>query len=129
MCDTPVPPLKCDFCQIYLCKACVGEHLLNESRKHHVVSFKLSIILHAKIMPQSDAKFNIYNVIVHFVQFAFSVTNMKDKTPFEFSLLLLRKSTQNFNVMCEYFGQLSVLPNTTEYQSRTLKTFDAWCLF
>uniref|UniRef100_K1QB74 Tripartite motif-containing protein 2 n=1 Tax=Magallana gigas TaxID=29159 RepID=K1QB74_MAGGI len=40
VCDTPVPPLHCDFCQTNLCKACVGEHMLDLSKKHQVVPFK-----------------------------------------------------------------------------------------
>uniref|UniRef100_A0A8W8MJT8 B box-type domain-containing protein n=2 Tax=Magallana gigas TaxID=29159 RepID=A0A8W8MJT8_MAGGI len=39
VCDTPVPPLHCDFCQTNLCKACVGEHMLDFSKKHQVVPF------------------------------------------------------------------------------------------
>ncbi|XP_052707961.1 E3 ubiquitin-protein ligase TRIM71-like [Crassostrea angulata] len=40
VCDTPVPPLHCDFCQTNLCKACVGEHMLDFSKKHQVVPFQ-----------------------------------------------------------------------------------------
>uniref|UniRef100_K1P132 Tripartite motif-containing protein 45 n=1 Tax=Magallana gigas TaxID=29159 RepID=K1P132_MAGGI len=40
VCDTPVPPLHCDFCQTNLCKACVGEHMLDLSKKHQVVPFQ-----------------------------------------------------------------------------------------
>ncbi|XP_065928638.1 E3 ubiquitin-protein ligase TRIM71 [Magallana gigas] len=40
VCDTPVPPLHCDFCQTNLCKACVGEHMLDLSKKHQVVLFQ-----------------------------------------------------------------------------------------
>ncbi|XP_052707996.1 uncharacterized protein LOC128183138 [Crassostrea angulata] len=39
-CDTPVPPLHCDFCQTNLCKACVGDHMLDISKKHQVVLFQ-----------------------------------------------------------------------------------------
>ncbi|XP_065928646.1 E3 ubiquitin-protein ligase TRIM71 isoform X2 [Magallana gigas] len=39
VCDTPVPPLHCDFCQTNLCKACVGDHMLDLSKKHQVVPF------------------------------------------------------------------------------------------
>ncbi|XP_065928661.1 probable E3 ubiquitin-protein ligase MID2 isoform X2 [Magallana gigas] len=39
VCDTPVPLLHCDFCQTNLCKACVGEHMLDFSKKHQVVPF------------------------------------------------------------------------------------------
>uniref|UniRef100_K1P7V9 Tripartite motif-containing protein 2 n=1 Tax=Magallana gigas TaxID=29159 RepID=K1P7V9_MAGGI len=40
VCDTPVPPLHCDFCQTNLCKACVGDHVLDLSKKHHLVPFQ-----------------------------------------------------------------------------------------
>lgn len=36
-CESPSPPLHCDFCHIYLCKKCVGDHLLDLSKKHQVV--------------------------------------------------------------------------------------------
>nr|XP_034334872.1 tripartite motif-containing protein 45-like [Crassostrea gigas] len=40
VCDTPVPPLHCDFCQTNLCKACVGDHVLDLTKKHHLVPFQ-----------------------------------------------------------------------------------------
>lgn len=40
LCETPLPPLHCDTCHLDLCKACVGEHLLDDSRQHKMIPFK-----------------------------------------------------------------------------------------
>lgn len=40
LCEEPVPPLYCEVCQINLCKACAGEHLLDGSKFHIVVPIK-----------------------------------------------------------------------------------------
>lgn len=37
LCEAPDPPLWCDLCNIYLCKTCVGEHILDISKKHDVI--------------------------------------------------------------------------------------------
>lgn len=40
VCDKPDHPFHCDICQIDLCRVCVGDHLLDASRRHQIVPFE-----------------------------------------------------------------------------------------
>lgn len=40
LCEDPNPVLYCALCHIDICKTCVGEHLLNDSKKHTVIPIK-----------------------------------------------------------------------------------------
>ena len=56
LCETPVPPLCCEICHIYLCKVCVADHILDETTEHKVVSIKqtLSTLLYPKCLNHSS---------------------------------------------------------------------------
>ena len=43
LCETPVPPLCCEACDIYLCKGCVVDHILDDSSEHKVVPIKQTL--------------------------------------------------------------------------------------
>ena len=62
LCETPVPPLSCEVCNIYLCKGCAGEHILDESTKHSVVTMKqaLSALQYPKCLQHSSKKCKHY---------------------------------------------------------------------
>ena len=62
LCETPVPPLSCELCQIYLCKVCAGEHILDESKEHKVVPIKQSLyaLQFPKCLQHSSKKCKLY---------------------------------------------------------------------
>nr|XP_034333099.1 uncharacterized protein LOC117691318 [Crassostrea gigas] len=40
VCDGPDHPFHCDICETDLCRVCVGDHLLDSSRRHQIVQFE-----------------------------------------------------------------------------------------
>lgn len=40
LCEIPIPLYNCENCYINLCKTCAGEHLLDETKEHRVLSIK-----------------------------------------------------------------------------------------
>ncbi|XP_078341592.1 uncharacterized protein LOC111109852 [Crassostrea virginica] len=62
LCETPVPPLCCEICHIYLCKVCVADHVLDETTEHKVVSIKqtLSTLLYPKCLNHSSKNCELY---------------------------------------------------------------------
>lgn len=40
VCDGPDHPFHCDICETDLCRVCVGDHLLDSSRRHQIVPFE-----------------------------------------------------------------------------------------
>lgn len=40
LCDKESPTLYCELCHVHLCTVCAGNHLLDESKEHRVVSIK-----------------------------------------------------------------------------------------
>ena len=41
ICETPVPSLHCENCQIYLCSVCKAVHLSDKSKQHLLLAFRL----------------------------------------------------------------------------------------
>lgn len=52
LCEAPVPPLYCEICHIHLCKACAGEHILDESKFHIVIPTKHRQIIRITDFPE-----------------------------------------------------------------------------
>ena len=60
LCRTPGPPLYCATCEINLCKVCVGEHHLDESKEHKVIPVKHQWSLIPKCKKHSSEQIVLY---------------------------------------------------------------------
>lgn len=120
VCDTPVPPLHCDFCQLYLCKACVGDHLLDGSRKHQVVPFKHRTLNHTTCSNHATKRCELQCLQCDSSFCTICVFCLEHERQ---NAIPVQSSSKKTNT--DQIGQLSVLPNTTVDQSKTLKTSDA----
>nr|XP_034315580.1 uncharacterized protein LOC117685353 [Crassostrea gigas] len=40
LCETAIAQSYCDFCHVYLCKPCIGEHISDEYETHKIVRFQ-----------------------------------------------------------------------------------------
>lgn len=62
LCDTPDPKLHCEICRIKLCKACAGEHLLDESKEHKVLPIRKgkSTLKSPKCLKHPTKQFELY---------------------------------------------------------------------
>lgn len=60
LCKTPGPPLYCDICHVHLCTFW-GEHILDETKEHKVVPFKMNLLPYVLNISRKDVKFTANN--------------------------------------------------------------------
>lgn len=72
LCENPNHPLYCETCQINLCRACVGNHLLDSSVRHQIIPLEkkdsdLLYFPYVRNIHQSHANSTARNVTCLFV--------------------------------------------------------------
>lgn len=77
LCDTTTAEMHCDTCLINVCKACVGEHMFDESIDHKIVKFnsRKTTILYPFCLEHSKKRCDMYCKVCDFTVCSLCITS------------------------------------------------------